>query len=390
VLQLKPAARGLRQGWQTEEMFKLLVSGVKDYAIFMLDPEGHIVTWNQGAERIKGYQAEQIIGKHFSVFYPQSEVRAGKPQWELVVAADEGRFEVEGIRVRRDGTTFWADVVITALRDEEGVLRGFAKVTRDITERKRAEELREERQRQEAEQLREHSRRMAQLESNKTEFLNLASHELRGPLVVARGYFSLLEDGSLTPEKFLEVAPLVSAKLAQMEVLVRQMLETARLESDQLDLSIEAVELGSVVEDQLRVVEPLLGDAHTLDVDLPEEEVTVWGDRTRLGAVILNLVDNAIKYSPGGGLIQVLLTIGGDRAFVSVRDHGLGISPENMHRLFTRFGRIDNPEARHIGGTGLGLYLSREIARRHGGDILVESIAKAGSRFTLSLPLESA
>src|SRR5207248_9104421 len=156
----------------------------------------------------------------------------------------------------------------------------------------------------------------AQLESNKTEFLNLASHELRGPLVVARGYFSLLEDGSLTPEKFLEMVPLISAKLAQMEVLVRQMLETARLESDQLGLSVETVELGRVVEDQLRLIQPLLAETHALDVDLPEEEVTVWGDRARLSAVVLNLVDNAIKYSPGGGLIQVLLTVGGDRAFV--------------------------------------------------------------------------
>jgi signal transduction histidine kinase len=228
---------------------------------------------------------------------------------------------------------------------------------------------------------------MAQLEHNKTEFLNLASHELRGPLVVARGYFSLLEDGSLSPEQFLEVAPLVSAKLAQMEVLVRQMLETARLESDQLELSREDLDLRGIVEEQVKQIRPLLSERHVMDLSLPEEEMIVFGDRVRLGAVCLNLIDNAVKYSPAGGLIQVLVTTGGDHAFVSVRDHGLGVSAENQERLFTRFGRIDNPEARHIGGTGLGLYLSREIARRHGGDILVESEAGAGSRFTLSLPL---
>ena len=369
-------------------MFRLLVSGVKDYAIFMLDPDGRVVTWNQGAERIKGYRADEIIGQHFSVFYPEEEARAGKPQWELVVAAAEGRVEMEGIRIRKDGTTFWANVIITALRDETNRLRGYAKVTRDITARKMEEEERRKKAMAEAEQLREHARRMAQLESSKTEFLNLASHELRGPLVVARGYFSLLEDGSLTPEQFLEVAPLVSSKLAQMEVLVRQLLETARLESDQLELTREELDIRDLVADQVKLIRPLLTNDHVLDFSLPDRELVVYGDKVRLGAVVLNLIDNAVKYSPGGGLVQVLVAQGGDRAFVSVRDHGLGISDENLGRLFTRFGRIDNPEARHIGGTGLGLYLSREIARRHGGDIMVESEPAGGSRFTLSLPLE--
>jgi len=183
-------SRAASSGWETEEMFRLLVSRVRDYAIFMLDPDGRVVTWNAGAERIKGYAADDIIGRHFSVFYPEEEARSGKPQWELVVAAAEGRCELEGIRVRKDGTTFWANVVITALRDESGRLRGYAKVTRDISQQKEEERLRLEQQRAEAEQLRQHASRMAALEKSKTEFLNLASHELRGPLVVARGYFS--------------------------------------------------------------------------------------------------------------------------------------------------------------------------------------------------------
>ena len=387
-LELKPKLRRVAaRGFEAGEMFRLLVSSVRDYAIFILDTEGHVASWNAGAERIKGYAAEEIIGKHFSVFYPPEEVRAAKPQWELVVAANEGRVEMEGIRLRKDGTTFYANVIITALRDETGMLRGFAKVTRDISARKAEEDERATRQRAEAQQLRQHADRMAQLEKSKTEFLNLASHELRGPLVVARGYFSLLEDGSLTPDQFLEVAPLVSSKLAQMEVLVRQLLETARLESDQLELTLEEMDLRQVLEDQVKILEPLLTDAHSLDVRIPDDPIVVHGDRVRLGAVVLNLLDNAIKYSPAGGLVQVLLTSGGDHAFVSVRDQGLGVSLEDLDKLFTRFGRIDNPETRHIGGTGLGLYLSREIARRHGGDIMVDSEPGDGSRFTLSLPL---
>jgi PAS domain S-box-containing protein len=380
--------RAASSGWDTEEMFRLLVSSVRDYAIFMLDPDGRVVTWNAGAERIKGYTADDIIGRHFSVFYTEEEAQSGKPQWELVVAAAEGRTELEGFRVRKDGSSFYANVIITALRDETGRLRGYAKVTRDITQRKEEERIRQERQRAESEQLRQHANRMAALERTKTEFLNLASHELRGPLVVARGYFSLLEDGSLTPEQFLEVAPLVSAKLSQMEVLVRQLLETARLESDQLELTREVIDLRQIVKEQAKAIRPLLTEQHRLEVSCPKEEVWVFGDKLRLGAVIVNLMDNAVKYSPAGGLVEVLVTIGGDQAFVSVRDHGLGVSDADMDRLFTRFGRIDNPEARHIGGTGLGLYLSREIAHRHDGDILVDSEPGVGSRFTLSLPLE--
>ncbi|GAA3636277.1 PAS domain S-box-containing protein [Lentzea atacamensis] len=126
--------------WRESDLFRLLVLGVRDYGIFMLDPGGHIVSWNQGAERIKGYTAEEIIGRHFSTFYPQEDVRAGKPAWELRVAKAEGALEDEGWRVRKDGTRFWANVIITALYDDTGELRGFGKVTRDMTERRRAEQ----------------------------------------------------------------------------------------------------------------------------------------------------------------------------------------------------------------------------------------------------------
>ena len=381
---------GTPDAWSTEQTLRLLVSNAVDYAIFILDPTGHVLTWNNGAQRIKGYRESEIVGRHFSVFYPEADIRAGKPQWELVVAAAEGRFEDEGIRVRKDGTTFWANVVITALRDPAGNLRGFGKVTRDVTARKLEEDEREARQREDADQLRLHAQRMANLERTKTEFLNLASHELRGPLSVARGYLSLLEDGSLTSEQFLEVAPLVSAKLAQMELLVRQMLETARLEADQFQLALTPADLRQLVQQQVRVFKPLLSEAHRLEVEVPEVPLMVTGDATRLGAVILNLLDNAVKYSPRGGLVHVVVTAGGGRAFVSVRDQGVGIRREDLPLLFTRFGRIDNPDLRNIGGTGLGLFLSREIARRHRGDILVESTYGTGSRFTLSVPLDPA
>ena len=235
----------------SEEMFRLLVDSVRDYAIFLLDPAGHVASWNLGAARIKGYQASEIIGKHFSAFYPPDDVRAGKPDWELVVAADSGRFEDEGWRVRRDGSRFWANVVITALRDGNGTLRGFGKVTRDLTARREAELERLDRERAEAEAARAHAARLAELEKTKTEFLNLASHELRGPLAVARGYISLLLDGSLSPDEFHEHAGVVAGRLAQMESLVQKMLETARLEYRHLNLKLAEVDVREIVREQV-------------------------------------------------------------------------------------------------------------------------------------------
>src|SRR5436189_4044910 len=167
----------------------------------MLDPTGTIVTWNEGAQRIKGYTADEVIGRHFSMFYPPDEVRNDKPGWELEVAKREGRYEEEAWRLRKDGTRFWASVVITALRDETGRLRGFGKVTRDLTERKRQDERRNAERDAEETRLRQHAERMVELERTKAEFLNLASHELRSPLTVLRGYNSMLEDGSIPAEQ---------------------------------------------------------------------------------------------------------------------------------------------------------------------------------------------
>jgi len=369
-----------------EEMFSLLVSQVVDYAIFLLDPRGNVASWNEGAQRIKGYTAAEIIGRHFSAFYPEEDARAGKPEFELEVADRTGRFEDEGWRVRKDGSMFYANVIITALRGAGGELRGYAKVTRDITDRRADEERQREAQRQEAAQLREHAERVARLERSKSDFLNLASHELRGPLTVVRGYVSMIEEGDLEGEKLREVAPVISGKLAQMELLVRQMLEAARLEHDRLELNTELFDLRAVARDQVREFRPLATRHQSLEADLPETPVYVVADRSRIGTIAANLIDNAIKYSIHGGKITVLVTQRDNHAFLSVQDHGIGIAPEKMAELFTRFGRIEVEGTRNIGGTGLGLYLSRQIARRHGGDILAESSLGKGSRFTLSLP----
>jgi PAS domain S-box-containing protein len=369
-----------------EDSFRLLVSGVRDYAIFMLDQNGRIVTWNDGAERIKGYREDEVVGRHFSLFYDPADVEAGKPDRGLSVARRDGRSEDEGWRLRKDGSRFWANVVITALRDETGRLRGYGKVTRDITERKLADERRVEEQRREAAQLREHAARMVELEKLKGDFLNLASHELRGPLAVLTGYLSMFRDGTLTTEDLPHVLPVLTVKVQEMEFLVQQLLETARMEEDRLALQPERFDLRSAVERVADRVRLAAAPKHSLVLALPDAPVPVVADRGRVETVIANLVDNAIKYSPSGGPVRCAVASISGRASVSVEDSGIGIAPDALAQLFTRFGRIVTPDSSHISGTGLGLYLSREIARRHGGDIEVESRRGQGSRFTLTLP----
>ena len=369
------------------DQFRLMVSSVTEYAIFMLDPAGVIVTWNDGAQRIKGYRADEIIGRHFSVFYPEQDARNRKPDWELEVARREGRYEEEGWRIRKDGTKFWASVVITALRDDTGRLRGFGKVTRDLTERKRTEERREAAREAEAAGLRRHAERMAELEQTKTQFLNLASHELRGPLTVIRGYNSMLQDGTIPTEQIGAVARIVETKLVQMDLLIDQMLETARLEQSDLAYAREPFDLGAVAQEQIDVFRAV-GLDKTFLVQPYAGPLVVVGDRARIGTIVANLLDNASKYSPGGEEIVCSFGRDGAGAFVSVCDHGPGIEAEHLPMLFKRFGRLPTEKNSTVPGTGLGLFLCREIAQRHGGDITVRSTPGAGSDFTLRLPLQ--
>ncbi|HXA28476.1 MAG TPA: ATP-binding protein [Candidatus Angelobacter sp.] len=236
---------------------------------------------------------------------------------------------------------------------------------------------------------REHGRRMQALDTAKSQFLNLASHELRSPLTVLRGYMSMIADGSFgeLPEGVARVVPMLTGKLAQMNTLIDEMLDTARLEDDRLQLTVEPVDVCEVVRTCVAQAEPSLRPGQHITVDGCDTPVVVAADRTRLATAIKNLVDNALKYSPDGGDVECTVTQQDGAALVSVRDHGLGIAEEDMGRLFTRFGRIVTAENSHILGTGLGLHLARELMRMQGGDITATSTLGEGSTFVLSLPL---
>ena len=373
---------------QSEEQFRLLVEGVQDYAIFMLDPRGCVSTWNRGAERIKGYSADEIAGRHFSVFYPPEAIETKKPARALEMASRRGVYEDEGWRVRKDGTRFWASVVITALRDEAGAIRGFAKVTRDLTDRKRRQDLIQKLQRREAARLRRQAEESAALEKTKSDFLNLASHELGTPLSLFHGYLSMLADGDLGDlnEDGRQALAALKEQASGLDFLVEQLLEAARLHAGRLRLDREVCDLGQVLVEAADRLRPGLGARHRLTVTPAPEPVQVMADASRLTTILRNLLDNAVKYSPQGGDIVCSAKSTARWAIASIRDEGVGIHQDQLDQLFDRFGRVLHPETASINGPGLGLYLARELARLHGGDIMVASSPGNGSTFTLRLP----
>jgi signal transduction histidine kinase len=248
-----------------------------------------------------------------------------------------------------------------------------------------------QRQEHETNRLRAKADQLAELEKAKSEFLHLASHELRGPAAMLRGYLSMIEDGSLgtLPPKMMPVLPVLKAKAAQINMLANEMVEAARLEDRRLQLKLKRINLSDAVRRSMQSVEATMTSKHrmTLD-DRAPGGLTVLADAMRLDIIIGNLLDNAIKYSPDGGDIVVRLAPAGGMALLSVRDHGIGIAADDMERLFVRFSRLA-PRS-DVPGTGLGLYLARELARLHGGDIVAVSRPGEGSEFTLSLPLDPA
>ena len=255
--------------------------------------------------------------------------------------------------------------------DEIGQLRGYATNITAALDRARVTE------------------RLAALDKMKSQFLNLASHELRSPLGVINGYLSMLEQGALgqLKESGLRAIEVLKAKTLEMNLLVAQMLDAARLEDGQLRLRRDHLDLRRIARDAIQVVQPITATQHELSLETPASEVPVFGDVDRLMTIITNLLENAIKYSPDGGKVRCVVSCDAFAAHVAVVDEGVGIDPEDLPRLFNRFERLQNRRTSHVGGTGLGLYLSRELARQHGGDIEVKSVPGTGSTFTLTLPV---
>jgi PAS domain S-box-containing protein len=382
----KRAEEALRQ---SEEKLRLLVEGVTDYAIFMLDPEGRVATWNTGAERLKGYRAEDIIGKHFSVFYPE-EARARRwPQQELEYATRDGRFEDEGWRIRKDGSRFWANVVISALRDADGRLQGFAKVTRDLTERRAAEETLRNAYGDLERRVDERTRELALRDRQKDEFLAMLGHELRNPLAPIRNALEILKLREVPAPARSQSTALIERQVQHLVRLVDDLLDVSRIMQGKIELRHERIALAAVVQRAVETAQPVVdARGHRLEVSLPPQPVHLHGDLIRLAQVLSNLLVNAAKYTERAGRIRLSATVRHDQLLLSVRDEGIGISPELLPRVFDFFVQGSRSLERSQGGLGIGLTLVKRLVEMHGGTVSANSAGLGkGSEFVVDLPL---
>lgn len=368
-LLLAERGRALREN---EERLRLIIDGVKDYGIFALDTRGHVTSWNAGAERIKGYTEQEIVGQHFSVFYPL-EARPQQPEMALRRATQDGHYMEEAWRSRKDGSRFWASVVITAQYDNTGTLRGFSKITRDITDR-RAAEIALRAAREDAERA----------SRAKSEFLSRMSHELRTPLNSILGFAQLLDMDSHPGQK-AHVGHILRAGQHLLK-LINEVLDIARIEAGRMPLNIESVHVASAIQEAMTLVSPMAAAAEIQLAPLPALPSCqgVLADRQRLTQVLLNLLSNAIKYNWPQGQVSVEVKVDKQRVAVSVCDNGKGIAQDRFDQLFKPFERLEtNP---NVEGSGLGLALSKSLLEMMNGSLTVQSQPGTGSRFTFELP----
>jgi PAS domain S-box-containing protein len=362
----------------SEERLRLLIENVRDYGIFTLDTRGNVSSWNAGAKRISGWRSGEIIGKHFSIFYPQSDKDSGKPAMELRIASETGRFEEEGWRLRKNGELFWSNVVITALRNESGELVGFAKLTRDLTERRAA-----------MERSLADARRIAAAEGAnraKSDFLTAMSHELRTPLNAIGGYAELLVLGLGGPVTKEQADYLDRIRRSQQHLLgiINDILNFSRIEAGQIVYDIRPVTAREVVEAVIPMVQPQAaarGLALSVDVS---EDVCVSADRGKLEQVLLNLLSNAVKFTPSG-TISITGFAEDDRAGLRVSDTGIGVAADKLSSIFEPFVQVGRSLTTPHEGTGLGLAISRDLARAMGGELSADSELGKGTTFTVTL-----
>jgi PAS domain S-box-containing protein len=378
---------------RSEERFHRLVDAVTDYAIFMLDADGYVASWNCGAEKTKGYVAYEIIGAHFSVFYTPEDRAAGKPDDALATVRREGRFEDESYRVRKDGSRFWANVVITALRDARGEITGFAKVTRDLTARRAAEEnarrLVHEQIARAASEIERHE--MARASRVKDEFLATMSHELRTPLNAISGWASILRKKPRDEDRLDRGLEVIARNVKAQARLVNDLLDISRIISGKLELRLKRTEVTPIVLAAADVVRPAAdGKGVGLVVEVDPHLGETVADPERLQQIVWNLLTNAVRFTPRGGCVTVACAREESDVVVRVRDTGAGISGENLPYVFERFMQVDSTITRSHGGLGLGLAIVRHLVEGHGGRVAAESEGLGrGATFTVTLPIRA-
>ncbi len=386
---------------QSEERYRLLVEGVTNYAIFMLDPNGNFTSWNIGAERILGYQEAEIIGQPFALIFSQSAIERGHPEQALRKAVRQGFSRENRWHIRKDGTFFWAHCVITPLRNEDGNLRGFSKIMQDITERKQIEEEKEQLL------LREQAARAEAEAANrsKDDFLAIVSHELRTPMTSIIGWAGMLQTGMLDDARATLALETIERNANLQMQLIEDLLDISRIVRGELSLSLGLVDLVEAIAAAIEVVQSM-ADAKAIQLNFLVDGCveSIWGDSDRLQQIILNLLTNAIKFTPDGGRVEVRLSVEGSRelevgsreesfphspkyAQIQVSDTGKGISVDFLPYVFERFRQADSTHTRSNKGLGLGLAIARHLVELHGGTIQAQSQGIGqGATFTVKLP----
>ena len=365
----------------SERRFRLLVNGVTDYALYMLDPNGTVTNWNAGGQRIKGYLPEEIIGQHFSRFYTSADQAADRPARTLRLALENGRYEEEGWRVRKDGTFFWASVIIDPVRDDENRLVGFAKITRDISERRETQQNMEKMQRQLA-------------QSQKLDALGQltggVAHDFNNLLMIITGSVNALKKVAEDNPKALRAIQAIESAAQRGAALTGQLLTFARRQN----VNPQTVEVRDRIFSMREILDTGLGSAVGLEIDADNDVWPVTVDPSEFETALVNLVINARDAMPQGGKVTVHAgnvfidddVRKGDHVAITVKDTGTGIPADILARIFDPFFTT-----KPIGkGTGLGLSQVHGFAHQAGGTITVESELGQGTSFTLYLPRSTA
>ncbi len=355
---------------QSEERFRLLVESVVDYAIATLDDEGMITSWNSGAQRITGYDATDIVGRHFSRLYPTEDVRANKPWRQLTQARERGRINEESWRIRNDGTQYWANNVIATLPAVEAQRVSYYLVTQDLSHRRYAENLADTSQRMH-------------------EFIAMLAHELRNPLAPIRNAVALMGRRGLEDPLIESMRQTIDRQSLNLTRIVDELLDVNRVARGQFVINQQAIDLRDVLARAIETSRPLIdARGHALHLSIGDQPIECHGDPMRLAQVVVNILNNAAKYTPDGGDIWLAAQRTDSRVELRIKDNGRGIDRASLDRIFDLFMQIDPSAGSTLGGLGVGLALVRRIVELHGGTVQALSDGEGkGSEFIVRLPL---
>jgi len=364
-----------------EDMLHLMVDAVEDYAIYLLDARGQVLSWNTGAQRITGYTAAEALGLEYARFFTPEDIAAGEPQHHLEEARRRDRYREEGWRQRKDGTRFWADITLTALRDASGRIIGFAKITRDLTVRRRQEDA-----------LRAAKEQAETANLAKSEFLANMSHELRTPLNAILGFAELLGNetfGSLSSDQNRDYVRHIHTSGMHLLALINDILDMSKLDASSLTLDLRETDLCAVANDAITLMAPEAAQSGVVLKVKRECPAPLLCDQRRVQQILFNLLSNAIKFTPSGGTVWVDIAEDEHWVILRVEDNGIGMSAEDLPKAMTRFGQIESGYARKYQGTGLGLPLVKHLAELHGGAFTLTSDLGVGTVAIVRLPAKA-